>query len=442
MSTNFKNIKSNLTAKQKQRINLAIIVGILGALALLTFVFSPKNAKKDAGPAGATSTKESVFIDNKMMEKSAMSQLEKQKKEMEEFQKKIDLIEKGNSPSQPGLPTSAQQSAVALQPPVNPAQQKVDQAISHQQQQLQSPAQAGRGANVASTAIQRPGRSALPDLPPMPKAQDGLEYKTPPPPGHKPYYPQQADTPHLEKVGGIGIAQNDVKRDAQKGDDSKKKEKRAVYLPPSFMPATLLSGLNAPTTENGKGNPVPLIIRVSAPAVLPNEVSAQLSGCFVIAEAVGSLADERAHCRTVSLACLSKKGQAVIDQPITGFIQDSDGQVGMAGRVVTKFGATVARSMMAGFFGGLGSAMSQSTLTNSISPLGQTQSIGTSGPEIAMAVAGQGISNAAKEIQKFYMDLAHASMPVIEVGNGKSITIVITKGTNLEIKNYKPVPWN
>lgn len=434
MFTSFKEKYDKLLPKQKQRLTLSIIVGILGTLGMLTFVFSPKKSSKEAGPAGPATTKESVSIENKMLEKSAMSQIEKQKKEMEDLQKKVDLMEKGTT--QP----AGQPGAVTLPPPANPAQQRIDQAIAQQQQ-----APPGRPpVNVASTP--RTGRFAQQALPPLPKAQD-LEYRTPPPPAHQagPYYPQQAEVPKLEKVGGIGIAQNDIKKgDAgqKQGEGSKKKEKRAVYLPPSFMPATLLSGLNAPTTENGKGNPVPLIIRVSAPAVLPNEVSAQLSGCFVIAEAVGSLADERAHCRTVSLSCLSKKGQAVIDQPVTGFIQDSDGQVGMAGRVVTKFGATVARSMIAGFFGGLGTAMSQASLTNSISPLGQTQSLSTSGADIAMAAAGQGLSNAAKEIQKFYMELAHQSMPVIEVGNGKSIVIVITKGTNLEIKNYKPVPWH
>jgi conjugal transfer pilus assembly protein TraB len=36
-----------------------------------------------------------------------------------------------------------------------------------------------------------------------------------------------------------------------------------------------------------------MMIRVQAPAVLPNEVKANLKGCFVIAEGYGNLATHR-----------------------------------------------------------------------------------------------------------------------------------------------------
>ena len=45
------------------------------------------------------------------------------------------------------------------------------------------------------------------------------------------------------------------------------------------MAATLLSGLDAPTSEGAKGNPAPVFIRVRDLAVLPNRVKANLKGC-------------------------------------------------------------------------------------------------------------------------------------------------------------------
>ncbi len=65
------------------------------------------------------------------------------------------------------------------------------------------------------------------------------------------------------------------------------KKGRTVYLPPSFIEAKLLTGFDASTSGKGKNNPEPLLLRIQTPAVLPNDIKANLSGCFVIAEAVG-----------------------------------------------------------------------------------------------------------------------------------------------------------
>ena len=153
--------------------------------------------------------------------------------------------------------------------------------------------------------------------------------------------------------------------------DGKKKQ---IYLPPSFMEATLLSGVAAPTTNVAKGNPLPLLFRVKDLAVLPNKVKADLKGCFIIGSAVGNLADERVHIRLNTLSCVAKNGDAVIDQTIKGFVVDEDGKVGLKGRVVAKMGIHIARTALAGFIGGMGDALSSSMKTNTLSALGQPQS--------------------------------------------------------------------
>ena len=42
-----------------------------------------------------------------------------------------------------------------------------------------------------------------------------------------------------------------------------------------------------------------------------------------------------------------------------------------------------------------------------------------------------------KDIEKFYMELAHQTMPVIEVSAAKPVTLVISEGVNLEIKKLR-----
>jgi conjugal transfer pilus assembly protein TraB len=238
--------------------------------------------------------------------------------------------------------------------------------------------------------------------------------------------------PKPEVYGGIKVisqTENDSKNDAKKKDGMK------IYLPPSFMEGTLLSGMYAPANNGGKGEPLPGLIRIKNLAILPNSVKADLKGCFVIVEAQGSLFDERAHVRLDTLSCLAKNGESVIDQRVKGYVVDQDGFVGLRGTVVSKMGAAVARSLFAGFVAGFGDAVAQSTTITSISPLGTTQTFNTD--EAAKAGVGKGLSQAGHDLQRFLLDLGKQAIPAIEVGAMRPVTVVISEGVDLEIKEKK-----
>ncbi|MEM4619115.1 MAG: TraB/VirB10 family protein [Desulfurococcaceae archaeon] len=210
--------------------------------------------------------------------------------------------------------------------------------------------------------------------------------------------------------------------------------KKKIYLPPSFMEATLLSGLDAPAVTKGQGHPVPVLLRVNTPAVLPNMVKANLKGCFVIAEGLGNLASERVDLRLVSLSCIDRKGRAVIDQPIAGFVVDSDGKIGLRGKVVSKMGSAVVRSMIAGLFSGLGQSLVSTNQNLIISPSGTLSAID---PERALSAGlGTGISRAMEQISRFYLELAQQTIPVIEVLPTRKVTVIISRGVNLDLKEY------
>ena len=201
------------------------------------------------------------------------------------------------------------------------------------------------------------------------------------------------------------------------------------------MEGTLLSGMYAPANRGGKGEPLPGLIRIKNLAILPNSVKADLKGCFVIVEAQGSLFDERAHVRLDTLSCLAKNGESVIDQKVKGYVVDEDGFVGLRGTVVSKMGAAVARSLFAGFVAGFGDAVAQSTTITSISPLGTTQTFNTD--EAAKAGAGKGLSQAGHDLQRFLLDLGKQAIPAVEVGAMRPVTVVISEGVDLEIKEKK-----
>lgn len=161
------------------------------------------------------------------------------------------------------------------------------------------------------------------------------------------------------------------------------------------MEAMLLTGFDASTSNDGKGEPEPLLLRIQTPAWLPNDIKANLAGCFVIGEARGRL-DRWADVRAVTLACLSKSGDAVIDEAITGFVTDSDAKVGISGHVVSKMGAALARTFMAGMMEGAGDYSGFSH--NDFHSLGTTSTIDSS--QVGKAALGSGLADTADKLSE------------------------------------------
>ncbi len=255
------------------------------------------------------------------------------------------------------------------------------------------------------------------------------------PPGNLP--PHAQPEPHI--IGEISVLSNPSAATGGMDTPGNKKKGRTVYLPPSFMEAQLLTGFDASTSGKGSNNPEPLLLRIQTPAVLPNDIKANLSGCFVIAEAVGRLDKERADVRLVSLSCLSNEGKAIIDTPVKGFVTDSDSKVGLSGRVVSRMGAATARTIVAGFFGGMGDMLKSAATTQSTSALGTTTTVDSS--QIAKYSLGGGLSEGAASLHDFYLSLAKQATPVIEVGAAKKITVIISEGKELEIREIEGEPF-
>jgi len=424
-------IWDGLSPKAKQKV---VLFSVIGAIAAVSGVGYWVRSSAPPPPRQAGGKREEVALDPKLLEKSmymeGQKEIAKRDEKIAQLSKQIDDI-------------------------VNEKKEKDEQVKSILDEKNAPAGTAGPG----KTRSAGKGEAKLPDLPIPPppggtvagsRSSQGIYSpyaRVPLPPGQtaasqpgagQPYQTPAAGAPvkpdtfgEIEVVSAREVAKGkDGKDDSQ---DKKKEPGDRIYLPPSFMAATLLSGLDAPTSDAAKGNPAPVFIRIKDLAVLPNRVKANLKGCFVIAEGHGNLATERAELRLVSLSCLDRRDHALIDQKIKGFVVDSDGKIGLKGTVVSKMGAAVARSLIAGFFGGIGDAFRQSATTQSISALGTTQIVDPN--QVVRAGIGGGIATAATELQKFYLELARQSMPVIEVGATKSITLIVSEGVELAIKD-------
>lgn len=212
-----------------------------------------------------------------------------------------------------------------------------------------------------------------------------------------------------------------------------KQAKKAFYVPaPASFSVFLLNGLDAPTGSKAKSHPVPLALEVKDLSWLPNGFRQDIRGCFLLTEGIGELSTERVSVRGISISCISKQGNLVIDQTIHGFVTDGDGKAGLRGEVVNKAGKLLAEAMKIGFIEGLAQFFQFNARTLSVTDTGAISS--PKSDDLGNALLGgaaSGVGSALDKLATYYMDLADEIHPVIQIGATRTATFTVTKGTEL-----------
>lgn len=212
-----------------------------------------------------------------------------------------------------------------------------------------------------------------------------------------------------------------------------KNEPESFYVTaPSSFSVFLLNGLDAPTGMKAKNQPVPMMLEVKDLSWLPNGYRQDMKGCFLLAEGIGELSSERVSVRGISISCISNDGKSVIDQPLPGFLADSDGKAGLRGEVVSKAGKLLAETMKVGFVQGLSEFFQFNARSLTVTDSGAISS--PKSDDLGNAFLGgsaTGVSKALDKLASYYMSLAEEIFPVIEIGATRSATFIVTKGSVL-----------
>jgi len=213
-----------------------------------------------------------------------------------------------------------------------------------------------------------------------------------------------------------------------------------VFIPAgSILTGVLLNGLDAPTGRKAKKEPMPVLFRIKKEAILPNRFHADVRECFLLAAGFGDLSAERAYFRGETFSCVRQDG-GVIEVPMNAYATGEDGKNGVRGRVVSKQGALLAQSMMAGFLRGFSDAFGRNQIpvlmTGGLGALSGTtpfQSAFSSQSMEGGALKGAGY--AMERLSHFYMDMAEEIYPVIEVDATRQVNFIVQKGTALKLKS-------
>lgn len=237
-------------------------------------------------------------------------------------------------------------------------------------------------------------------------------------------------TPLTDSLNFTNIAKPEVK------EEKEKKTKRHIIPTGSIVKAVLLSGMDAPTMTQAKTEPLPVLMKVTELSILPNSYAYDIQDCFLMGEGYGDLTSERAYIRVNNISCVTNKGQK-IDMVMKGAATGEDGKLGLRGEVVTKQGALLARTLIAGFLQGVGESFANKNQIVTQNGFGGTTTTnGTmNAGENLQAGAFEGLSKSAEKLADFYLKMADQVTPVIEISAGREVNIITT--ATLELKTLE-----
>lgn len=340
------------------------------------------------------------------------------------FERRLAMLEEGKksvpegAPGEGGFPRVTEPSV----PPLEPATSVFD-------------APAAKAPSLPPPPPVSPVATSIPT--PSPALQ-GVQ--APAVPSVEPTKAEPSSLPSIRLLGEGGeMDEQKAEQKLNTGGDAKPRRKRdneTAYIPGgSMFPGVMLNGMDAPTSAVSQKNPTPVVIRVKKEAVLPNYASIDVRECFVMAAGFGQLASERALIRTESIACVRHDGK-VFDTKLEAYVVGTDGKVGIPGRLVSKQGQMIAKSLLAGALGGIGQSLTRSKVPNiNINP-GQDANLYEQDSISAIAQGGLagGISSATNMVAKFYLEMAKETFPVVETQAGQVATVIVTRGMTLPLK--------
>lgn len=229
-----------------------------------------------------------------------------------------------------------------------------------------------------------------------------------------------------------------IKATEPEGKNDKPQELSVTLPAGSILSGVLVTGMDAPTGKQAQRDPFPSLIRIKNEAILPNRFRADFRECFMIAGGWGDLSSERAYMRAERLSCVRNDG-SVLEASLEAYATGEDGKAGLRGRLVSKQGAIIARSLGAGFLQGLAGAFNVQKV-----PTINVTRAGDNGKTVqpvyeqafdsnALQSAGfSGAGSALERIADFYLEMAESIFPVIEIDALREVDFIVNKGMTVK----------
>jgi len=198
-----------------------------------------------------------------------------------------------------------------------------------------------------------------------------------------------------------------------------------VHLPAgSQVAGTILTGAFA-TKVRGDG--LPVLARLQAAYLAPNDYEVPLEGCLMIGKATADLQTIRARVEAVTLSCVLPDGQ-VFERKVRGYFTGEDGTLGIAGTWQHRSGAWLGNLLAA--MGTAAGGVYGSVKIN--------EALGG-----ADLVLGDRTLETTERIETFFLDRAEEILPVVLVETLTPVYVVMLEGVTIEgLAEIDHVPWS
>jgi len=223
-------------------------------------------------------------------------------------------------------------------------------------------------------------------------------------------------------------------RKAEPEVDPNASDEVVITLPSgSILSGVLMTGMDAPTGNQAQRDPFPTLLRIKEEAILPNRFRADFRECFLIAAGWGDLSSERAYMRAERISCVRNDG-TVLESTLDAYATGEDGKTGLRGRLVSKQGQVIARSLMAGFMQGVAGAFDVRQVPSINITRGDQGKANSPVYEqafnsnTAQAAGAGGVSTAMERIADYYLSMAENIFPIIEIDAMREVDFIVKRG--------------
>lgn len=215
--------------------------------------------------------------------------------------------------------------------------------------------------------------------------------------------------------------------------DKKVDDSYTISLPTtSVLTATLISGMQAPTSLGSKREPLPAMVRFKVDALLPNGYRADLRDCQGLVSGVGQLSDRRAYMRLETITCIDDKGLTA-ESAAQGYATGSDGQAGIPGRLIARNDEVLKGSMWAGFFSGLASGIAPTRISGlDVTGNGGYQNVDMGA--LGTSAMLNGTSSSLDRISEYYVKMLEEIWPTVDVPPMQEVTFILQAPLRLTFK--------
>ncbi|MBP9777634.1 MAG: hypothetical protein KBD25_00465 [Rickettsiaceae bacterium] len=213
-----------------------------------------------------------------------------------------------------------------------------------------------------------------------------------------------------------------------------------TYLPAgTHIRGVILGGVDAHTEVYGNSQTRVVTIRFVDNGNIPNGFKGNMKDCTMLASAWGNASSERVAMRGERLTCVGKTGK-ILETDVVATIYGSDGRQDVRGRAVYPESKLLTRAFMSGALSGIGNGVAQSFSTQSISPLGVTASVAAG--DVFKQGAANGVGKGLDKLSDYYIKRAEQLQPIIQVGSGTVVDVVVQKGFYLDGLQHEQIATN